>query len=241
MPGPHRNTHPPLPPWSRSLLLLSALCIVTEVTPSAGQIPDPAPEDPRPSISVGVLEGELTLDGVLSEPSWRNAEAIQALTMIEPQEGADPTARTMVTILASPRYLLIGVDARDPNPAGIVSTSKARDPELKAEDYVKIVLDPFLDGRTGYIFALNPGGARYDALVARRGEGEDPQWDAVWEAATARGSEGWSAEIRIPIQSLTFNSGLQSWGFNIERRVERLQEVSRWASPFRDAKIAQTI
>ena len=104
-----------------------------------------------------------------------------------------------------------------------------------------MVLDPFLDGRTGYIFAVNPGGARYDALVARRGEGEDPQWDAVWEAATSRDSEGWSAEIRIPLQSLTFDGKLDRWGFNVERRVERLQEVSRWASPFRDAKIAQTI
>ena len=100
------------------------------------------------------------------------------------------TGPTRVRILASPRYLVIGVEARDPDPQGIVSTSKARDPELRAEDYIKIVLDPFLDGRTGYIFALNPGGARYDALVARRGEGEDPQWDAVWEAATARRSRG---------------------------------------------------
>jgi hypothetical protein len=166
--------------------------------------------------------------------------AIDGLTMIEPVEGGELSAHTLVRVLADPTHLVIGVEARDPNPAGIVSTSKARDPELGAEDYIKVVLDPFLDGRTGYIFALNPGGARYDALVARRGEGEDPQWDAVWEAATARGQDGWSAEIRIPLQSLTFDGSLDRWGFNVERRVERLQEVSRWASPFRDAKIAQT-
>jgi len=47
-------------------------------------------------------------------------------------------------------------------------------------------------------------------------------------------------EIRIPIQSITFDSSLPAWGFNIERRVERLQEVSRWASPFRDAKVTQS-
>ena len=43
------------------------------------------------------------------------------------------------------------------------------------------------------------------------------------------------------MQSLTFNGALDRWGFNVERRIERLQEVSRWASPFRDAKIAQTV
>ncbi|MBT8397797.1 MAG: carbohydrate binding family 9 domain-containing protein, partial [Gemmatimonadetes bacterium] len=180
------------------------------------------------------------MDGVLSESAWASAPAIDRLTMIEPVEGGDLDAETQIFVLASPTHLIIGVAAQDPEPAGIVSSSKARDPELKAEDYIKVVLDPFLDGRTGYIFALNPGGARYDALVARRGEGEDPQWDAVWEAATSRDSEGWYAEIRIPLQSLTFDGSLDRWGFNVERRVERLQEVSRWASPFRDAKIAQT-
>ena len=161
--------------------------------------------------------------------------------MIAPVEGGDLVGLTRVQILANAEYLVVGIEARDPDPSGIVSTSKARDPHLRSEDYIKIVLDPFLDGRTGYIFALNPGGARYDALVARRGEGEDSEWDAVWEAATSRDSQGWSAEIRIPLQSLTFDGSLDRWGFNVERRIERLQEVSRWASPFRDAKIAQTV
>ena len=195
----------------------------------------------RPSFAAGAVKGEIRIDGLLSEPAWTEASPISALTMIEPEEGGVPTAATQVRVLASARYLLIGITALDPDPGGIVSTSKARDPQLRSEDYVKVVFDPFLDGRTGYIFALNPGGARYDALVARRGEGEDPQWDAVWEASTARGPDGWSAEIRIPLQSLSFDGSLDRWGFNVERRVERLQEVSRWASPFRDAKIAQTI
>jgi len=186
------------------------------------------------------MDEALVLDGRLNEPAWATAPVISTLTMLEPTEGGIPAAATRVRILANTRVLVVGIEADDPDPGGIVSTSKARDPELKAEDYLKIVLDPFLDGRSGYIFAINPGGARYDALVARRGEGEDPQWDAVWEARTSTGPEGWTAEIRIPLQSLSFDGSLDRWGFNIERRVERLQEVSRWASPFRDAKISQT-
>ncbi|MFC1661181.1 DUF5916 domain-containing protein [Gemmatimonadota bacterium] len=195
----------------------------------------------KPAIAVGPLGEGLRVDGLLTEEAWSRAPVISALTMIEPVEGGTPAGATEVRILANARTLAIGIRALDPDPDGIVSTSKARDPELRSEDYIKVVLDPFLDGRTGYIFALNPGGARYDALVARRGEGEDSQWDAVWEAATARSPEGWSAEIRIPIQSLTFDASLDRWGFNVERRTQRLQEVSRWASPFRDAKIAQTV
>jgi hypothetical protein len=225
----------------RVLVLSLAIPFQVGLSFATGQVVPQDPNGVRPSVPVGILEGDLRLDGLLTESAWAGAPAIEALTMIEPVEGGELIGRTRIQVMASPRYLVIGVEALDPNPQGIVSTSKARDPELKAEDYIKIVLDPFLDGRTGYIFALNPGGARYDALVARRGEGEDPQWDAVWEAATARDAGGWSAEIRIPLQSLTFDGTLDRWGFNVERRVERLQEVSRWASPFRDAKIAQTI
>ncbi len=90
------------------------------------------------------------------------------------------------------------------------------------------------------MFAVNPRGARFDALVAERGEGEDERWDGIWEAVTSRDERGWSVEVRIPIRSLTFRGGLTEWGFNVERRVERLQEVSRWASPIRDAAVTQT-
>jgi hypothetical protein len=194
----------------------------------------------RPSLQVGDLPSDLDLDGALTEPAWEAADAISALTMTEPIEGGDLTGQTTVRVLANSRTIVIGIVCDDPEPSGIVSYSKARDPELRSEDHVKFIFDTFLDERSGYIFAVNPSGARYDALVARQGEGENPQWDTAWEAVTARGPNGWSAEIRIPIQSLAFKKGLEEWGFNIERRLERLQETSRWSSPRRDARISQS-
>jgi hypothetical protein len=71
-------------------------------------------------------------------------------------------------------------------------------------------------------------------------EGENPDWDAVWEAATARTASGWSAEILIPLKSLLFRPGLTQWGFNVQRRIQRLQETDRWASPRRDYRVTQT-
>src|SRR3990172_6916188 len=69
-----------------------------------------------------------------------------------------------------------------PAPHRITAYAKARDASLQGEDHVKLVLDTFLDGRSGYIFAINPSGARYDALVANQGEGENSNWDAIWDA-----------------------------------------------------------
>ncbi|MEP7348116.1 MAG: DUF5916 domain-containing protein, partial [Gemmatimonadaceae bacterium] len=143
-------------------------------------------------------------------------------------------------VLADAAGLVIGIRADDPDPTRITSFARARDTDLTSEDHIKLVLDTYLDGRSGFVFAVNPNGARYDALVISQGEGENANWDAVWEAATARSPSGWSVEVRIPAKSLLFRRGLTTWGFNVQRRVQRLQETSRWASPNRDVKIGLT-
>lgn len=192
------------------------------------------------SLRAGALSSGVRVDGVLDEPDWRAADSIPNLTQIEPREGVEPTGRTVVRVVANADALLFGIEVHYADPGTVVSYAKARDASLGSEDYVKLVLDTFRDGRTGYLFAINPAGARYDALVADAGESENSNWDVPWEAETARTPYGWSAEVRIPVRSLIFKRGLDSWGFNVERRTERLQEVSRWSGPRRDYRVGQT-
>ncbi|MEJ7809580.1 MAG: DUF5916 domain-containing protein [Gemmatimonadaceae bacterium] len=194
----------------------------------------------RPSLHAGQLAGGVHLDGVLDEPAWRAADSIPSLTQIEPREGTAPSATTVVRVLAGAEAIIIGIRADNPPGISPVSYARARDAALGNEDHIRIVLDTYLDGRSGYVFAVNAYGARYDALVSDQGEGENANWDAVWEATTARAPTGWSAEIRIPIKSLLFRHGLEAWGLNVQRRIQRLQETDRWASPQRNYKVTQT-
>jgi hypothetical protein len=216
---------------------LAALLVVPPAVAQDGTRPTPAA---RPALVAGRVTGAIRLDGRLDEAAWAEAPRIATLTMTEPIEGGVPSCTTTVWVLADEGALVIGVLAADYDPARITSFAIARDARLDNEDHVQIVLDPYLDGRSGYVFAVNPRGARFDALVAERGEDEDDRWDGIWEAATHVGDYGWSVEIRIPVQSIDFTPGLDRWGFNVQRRVERLQEVSRWASPSRDIQITQT-
>ncbi|HEY8166852.1 MAG TPA: DUF5916 domain-containing protein [Gemmatimonadaceae bacterium] len=181
----------------------------------------------------------MRIDGRLSESVWSTADSISDLTQVEPREGARPSARTVVRILTTEDAVVIGVRADDPEPSRIVSFARQRDAILDSEDHIKIVLDTYLDGRSGYVFAVNPNGARYDALITNQGAGENATWDAVWQAATVRTATGWSAEILIPLKSLLFRPGLTEWGFNLQRRIQRLQETDRWASAERDYKVTQ--
>jgi Domain of unknown function (DUF5916) len=223
-----------------SACVVVALCFLFG-TPAQAQAPkEQGGLAEQPALRVGVLPNSgMSLDGVLSEPAWADAVAITNLTMIEPQEGGVPAGKTIVKVLANSTEIVIGILCNDPDPSGIVSHSKARDTELDDEDHVVIVLDTFRDERSGYVFAVNPSGTRFDGLVTKQGTDVNSNWDAVWEARTARDSSGWSLEIRIPIKSIGFKPGLSSWGLNVERRVERLQETDRWAGATLDYQIFQ--
>ncbi len=179
--------------------------------------------------TVKKAKGKIVFDGILNEPFWNDADSINGLTMVEPTEGSLPSKKTVVKILANEEKIFVGVVCYD-NPNEITAFSKGRDQSLYSEDYVKFVFDTYCDKRNGYIFAVNPLGARYDALVANRGEDENSRWDGVWDAKTFVGNFGWSAEIIISVKALSFKKDLTYWGFNIERKIQRFMEKDRWTA-----------
>ena len=210
------------------------LALILSVVLAQGQDP--------PRLRVSPLPQTLALDGRMREPVWTTADSA-VLTEFEPELGTVPAERTVVKVLASADELVFGIRCDDPEPDKLTSFARARDADLSAEDHVRIVLDPFLNEQSGYVFAVNPNGARYDALISeqaqRLGGRENPDWDTIWEAATARSGEGWSVEIRIPVKGLLYKPGLAEWGFNVQRRVQRKLETERWAFPGRNWRITQ--
>ena len=194
----------------------------------------------RPTMAALQSEEKIVLDGVLNEFAWSTAPVNDQFLTVVPEEGGQPTGRTTIQVIAHPKYIIFGIRCFDPDPDGIVNFSKLRDVDLENEDHVRLVIDPFLDGQSGIIFAVNPSGARYDALVSNRGESENDDWDAIWEARTSIDDQGWSAEIKLPIQSISFKKGLKQWGFNMERRIQRFQETIRWTNIRRDQWFIQT-
>jgi hypothetical protein len=201
-----------------------------------------APGQDPPTLHVSPLPPALVLDGRMREPEWATADSA-VLTEFEPEQGIVPAERTVVKVLGNADELVFGIRCDDPEPDKVTSFSRGRDADLSAEDHVRIVLDPFLNGQSGYVFAVNPSGARYDAVISeqaqRLGGRENPNWDAIWEAAAARSDQGWSVEIRIPVKSLLYKPGLREWGFNVQRRVQRKLETERWAFPARNWRITQ--
>jgi signal transduction histidine kinase len=228
-----RPTARPFVPASLPILVLLAALWAVQASAQTG-------DDAPPAVRATSGTAAIRLDGLFDEAAWSAAEAIPTLTMIEPSEGSPASFTTTVRLLLRPTALYLAITCDDPEPDRIVSFTKQRDGSLRNEDHIKIVLDTFLDGRSGYVFQVNPSGARYDALINPGGDSENSNWDGIWMAATRRNEKGWSLEIWIPTQTLAFKKDLRSWHFNVERRIQRLQETDRWASPRRDWKLTQT-
>ncbi|MFK7739101.1 MAG: DUF5916 domain-containing protein [Planctomycetota bacterium] len=210
----------------------AAICWLSSMADAQSPAPAAAPELASGSAI------DIQIDGRLDEPAWRQAASIDGLTAIEPVQGEPSAVRTEVRVLADSKALYIGVRCHD-DPAAMTSFAVARDADLGSEDHVKIVLGPVADGRTGYVLAVNPRGARYDALVANRGESENADWNGAWDARTTTDDGGWSLEIRVPVSILVFDGDATRWQFNVERRQQRRLERSRWATPRLDQRVTQ--
>ena len=133
----------------------------------------------RPSFEAGKLVGEIKIDGLLDETDWKNAPVLKDFLTTEPIEKGTPSFPTYVRVIANERSIIIGIECKDQSEGHIIRFSKIRDADISNEDHVKIVLDPFMDGQSGYIFAVNALAARYDALVSNRGESENEDWDTI--------------------------------------------------------------
>ena len=178
-------------------------------------------------------KGPIALDGKLDEPSWSDAPLASHFVQNDPREGAPATFDTDVRVLYDQRALYIGVFAKDPSPGEIIVNELRKDFNTGNGDGFQVVIDTFHDRRNGYQFAVNPGGAKWDAQMSNEGRDTNSNWDGIWDVATRIAEDGWYAEIEIPFKTLKFGpAAMQDWGVNFQRRLRRFNENSYW-SPLR--------
>jgi hypothetical protein len=169
------------------------------------------------------------IDGKLNDDIWREAVPFSDFRMVEPTPGSSPTEKTEVRIIYDKNDLFISIRCYDSEPRKISANTMEHDKsEDRNGDQVSILLDPFQDKRNAYIFIVNPKGARSEGF-ANGGEHYSLGWDGIWEAKSRIDPEGWTAEIRIPFKTISFNAHLTSWGINIERYIARKLEVIRYS------------
>ncbi|NCI49796.1 carbohydrate binding family 9 domain-containing protein [Sediminibacterium roseum] len=178
----------------------------------------------------------MALDGKLTETSWQSASAITNFTQRELDFGKPSTEPTRVAIVYDKLALYIGVWCYQ-QPGSIRAKYMQRDFFYSEDDNFQVALSPFNDKRNGYLFVINPNGARADLLISGNEEANQ-DWNGVWDARTSVTNEGWFAEIRIPFNSLQFKKdSIYNWAINFERNIRSKNEQVSWQGWTRDCSI----
>ena len=217
--------------WRRLASIFGALAAVTLSSLAA---PVAGAAGGREVTAVGAA-GPVRVDGVLDEPVWESAGVIPELSQQAPRPGEPTAFRTEVRFLVDQGNLYVGFTCTDPDPSRLAAHTMQRDGDMTGDDSVAIAVDPFGDGRNGYVFRVNVAGARLDGLIAGP-DATSLDWDGIWEAKTRRTATGWTAELRIPAQTLRFAAGQDAWGLEVERFIPRRRTTLRWSGTTLDSK-----
>ncbi|HYJ65993.1 MAG TPA: DUF5916 domain-containing protein, partial [Parafilimonas sp.] len=168
-----------------------------------------------------------------NEAIWNSAQRINNFTQRELNYGEPASERTESAILYDKNNLYIGVWCYQKNPEKIVAKYMSRDFDYETDDAFGVLISPFNDGRNGYLFVINPNGARTDLQVSW--ENDNIDWNGVWDAKTFRNNSGWFAEIVLPFNTLQFRrDSVKTWAINFGRKISYKNEEDRWQGWSRD-------
>lgn len=170
-----------------------------------------------------------SIDGDISDAVWAKAAPIDEFYQLEPREGQPGDERTVVRVLYDENNMYFSIMAFDSEPEKITAHVKARDGQIDADDIIRIYLDPSMTRRNGYIFEINPLGARREGLIQNNID-VLYQWNTLWGAKARILPNGWSVEVMIPFRSISYDKARSDWGFDFFRLVRRKNERIRWSS-----------
>ena len=222
-------------------LVLIVLVTLLVSSVSLGQEAEGIGQHGRKTLNVLKIKTPATIDGVLDERVWQEADVATSFLQKDPHEGRPATEPTEVRVLYDGENLYFGVHCLDSDPDGILARELRRDNPLENDDTFTIILDTFHDHRNAFLFRINPRGTQYDALITEEDRLVYASWDERWEVETHIHDQGWSAEIKIPLAWIRFSSSHESvvFGMGLERGIRRKNEFTYWNNFRRDFNFSQ--
>jgi len=198
--------------------------------------PDAAP---RPTARATRTTQPIVIDAKLDEPDWLRAEAMTDFVQQLPRTGHAAEFKTVVRVLYDADDVYVSGMNYDNEPTRAITTGLARDFDSGNSDVFGLTIDTFHDRRNSFLFLVNPKGAVRDEQTFNDSRTIVDAWEGIIDVRTAIVDSGWVVEMRIPTRTLRFDGRrpVQTWGFNVLRRVRRTNESSYWSPLDRQYRI----
>ena len=210
--------------WSISALVAAILALST---PVAYGVQETATDEKR--FRVNRIDQAPRIDGRIEPSEWQGAVRISDMHEVEPVEFTTPSERTVWYFAYDDKALYVAGYAHDSEPDQISANILRQGGSLWPDDRMTLMIDPFNNKRSGYSFTLNPNGVREEAIYATATRSSD-EWDGIWRGAAQVVEDGWTMEMAIPFNTVTFDPENDTWGINVWRRIARKAERIGWVS-----------
>lgn len=204
----------------------TAACVL--LVCAASTVPASAQSSVRPEIRATHTSRAPIVDGVLDDEVWQGEPVTTGEWLsYNPLYGDPLPQKTTVWIAHDANSVYFAFKCDDPDPSGI-KTSVTRRDNIWQDDWIGLSLDALGTGQLSYHMMVNPSGVQNDMLNSVAGD-EDSAPDWIWDSAARPTPTGYSAEIRLPLQSIRFKGGANArMGILFWRRVSRLGVSVSW-------------
>lgn len=183
-------------------------------------------------ISIKRATGTITVDALLDEVDWHNADVANNFQQYFPSDGKPAESQSEVRLTYDDHFIYLAAKMYNLGPRKYVTPSLRRDFRGEAIDGITFVFDTFKDRTNAFMFGVNPFGVQREGLISNGGnDGDDLSlnWDNKWFSAAKMYDGYWVAEVAIPFKSIRFKHGLDSWFVNFYRIDSYHAERSTWA------------
>ena len=168
----------------------------------------------------------VTVDGVLDEPFWGEANTAVDFIQNAPNPGKKERYPTIVYVAYTNDGIYVGAKLFDLSRDSVPSELTNRD-EVGNASFFGISLSPYNDGQNGFEFFTTSAGVQVDTKIAL--DQQDYSWNGVWQNKVAWHTWGWSVEMYIPYTNLRFpKNEIQSWACQFSRYNRKYRETEFW-------------
>ena len=187
---------------------------------------------PRPVIHATRVEGPIVIDGILDDAGWAEAKPDNR-TWIQtiPDQGMPASQNTILRIVYDDQNLYVSAVLFDEDTKTLSIPGLEQDFDTPNSDIFGVAIDTYLDRQNGFLWAVNPAGALWDAQAFNDQRDMSPAWEGVVDVQTSINDSTWVVEMELPFSTMRFNPviGDQVWGINFSRRIRRRNEDAIWA------------
>ena len=141
------------------------------------------------------LSAKITIDGVLDETEWKQAQRFEDFLITAPFSLKKPNQSTVALLLTNEKGIFVAFINQQSMDNRFRRKSERDSLESSDRNYFGIDFD----GKAimGYTFAMSLGGSKIDLIISNENQ-LDTDWDGDWEAATSETQTHWYSEIFLP-------------------------------------------